>query len=398
MKSTAQGIVLTDLIRVAAGGLFARRGRTILSGIGIGIGIAALVGVLGLSESSRADLMTQLDRLGTNMLTVAPGQGTFGGEAELPEQAVGMIAAADTVERSAAVYGLDETARRTDLIPPENTGGISVNAADRSLLNTVGAQIASGSWLNEPQEDLPAVVLGWKAAERLGIPDLRSPRSIWVADQWFNVVGILDPVTLAPELDEGVYMGLGMALSLEGGDSLPASTVYVRVAEDAIETTRAMLALTANPQAPNEVDVSRPSDALEAKAAAKGSLTSLFLGLGAVVLLVGTIGVANVMVISVLERRREIGVRRALGATRGTVTRQFFIEAVLLSAAGGVLGILFGSVATLTFSAVEGWAPQIPPALLGGAFVVSLAVGAVAGIYPAARASKVPPTEALRSV
>lgn len=397
MRGGRQNVAAGDLLRVATAGLLARRARTTLSGIGIAIGIAALVGVIGLSESSRADLMAQLDRLGTNMLTVTPGQSAFGAQAELPEPAAGMIAAVDTVQRSSAVYRVDATARRTDLIPPENTGGISVNAADRTLLETVGAQLHSGAWLNEAQEDLPAVDLGWKAAQRLGVTDVDSPRSVWIAGQWFNVVGILAPVTLAPEIDEGVYMGLAMATHLVG-HPLPASAVYVRAEEEAIATTRAVLARTANPEAPNEVDVSRPSDALEAKAAAQGSLTSLLLALGAVVLLVGAIGVANVMVISVLERRREIGVRRALGATRGAVTRQFLIEAVLLSAGGGLAGIALGSCATIAFSVTEGWAPQLPLLLLGAAFAVSLAVGAAAGLYPAMRASRVPPTEALRSV
>lgn len=386
----------SDALRVAAGGLTARRGRTALSTLGIAIGIAALVGVLGLSESSRADLMAQLDRLGTNMLTVAAGQSTFGGEAVLPESAVAMITAIDTVEQSAAVYGLDETARRTDLIPESNTGGISVNAAGATLLTALGADLVAGAWLSAPQEELPAVVLGWKAAQRLGIPDVEGARSIWVAGRWFVVVGILAPVTLAPEIDEGVYMGLPMAEAV-ANRRVPASTIYVRAAEESVDDTRSVLARTANPEAPNEVDVSRPSDALEAKAAAQSSLTSLLLALGCVVLLVGAIGVANVMVISVLERRREIGVRRALGATRGAVTRQFFLEAVLLSTTGGILGIALGSAATIAFSGWRGWMPVLPPPLLGAAFVVSLVVGAVAGIYPANRASKVPPTEALRS-
>jgi ABC-type antimicrobial peptide transport system permease subunit len=156
-----------------------------------------------------------------------------------------------------------------------------------------------------------------------------------------------------------------------------------------------VLPRTINPENPNEVDVSRPSDALEARAAAAGAFTNLLLGLGAVALLVGGVGVANTMVISVLERRREIGLRRSLGATRGQVRTQFLAESLLLSALGGVAGVLLGAVTTVAFAEYRNWPPVIPSWALAGAVVATLAIGTVAGIYPAMRAARLSPTVAL---
>ena len=144
--------------------------------------------------------------------------------------------------------------------------------------------------------------------------------------------------------------------------------------------------------------MSRPSDALEARAAAKTAFTSLFLGLGAVALLVGGVGIANVMVISVLERRSEVGLRRALGATRRHVGAQFACESLLLAAAGGVAGVALGALVTAGYAATRGWTPVVPPAALAGGVAAALAIGAVAGVYPALRAARLSPTDALRGV
>jgi putative ABC transport system permease protein len=386
---------LRDLILVGAGGLVARRLRAALSALGVAIGIAAIVAVLGISASSKAGLLAQLDRLGTNLLTVAPGQ-TFGGDtATLPTQAVGMIRRIRPVQQAAAVAAVSDTAiYRNDHIPVAETGGLSVAAADLKLPQAVGATLAKGRWLNAATARYPATVLGAATASQLGIHQVGS--QVWLGGRWFTVVGVLDPVTLAPELDRAALVGLPAAKALFGSDGAP-STIYVRADPDQVPDTQGVLAATANPEHPNEVQVSRPSDALAAQAAAKSALNSLLLGLGGVALLVGGVGIANVMVIGVLERRSEIGLRRALGATRGHVRTQFVVEALLLALLGGAGGVVLGGLVTAGYALRQHWQVVVPLSGVAGGVAAALVLGAVAGLYPAVRAARLAPTDALRT-
>ena len=270
-------------------------------------------------------------------------------------------------------------------------------AVGSGLATAVSAELREGRWLDAATADYPAVVLGSTTARRLAIGSLDRGVRVWIDDQWFAVVGVLEPVVLAPELDETALVGQAVAAKL-WGDDLPPTTVYTRVDPDQVTATRALLGRTANPSSPTAVDVSRPSDALEAQATADESLTTLTLGLGAVALLVGAVGIANVMVISVLERRREIGVRRALGATRAGIGSQFLTESVLLSLLGGLIGGVLGVGLTTAFAVHEGWGVVLPWQPVVAGLGCSLLVGTVVGLYPALRAASVPPTEALRAI
>jgi putative ABC transport system permease protein len=394
MELASSRLLPADVLRVGSVGLRTRRLRAGLSALGIAIGIAAMVAVLGISESSRSDLIATLDRLGTNLLRVAPGQTIFGEEAELPEQAGPMIGRVGPVESVSAVESVEATVRRTNYISEEETGGISVAAADLDLLTTLGARLRRGVYLNSATARYPAVVLGSKTAERLGID--RPGVSVWLGDHWFTVVGILQTVELAPDLDNAALIGLPIAKELFGAEG-SASTIYVRANPDDLDDVRRVLGATANPEHPEEVEVSRPSDALEARAAAKTAFTSLFLGLGAVALLVGGVGIANVMVISVLERRSEIGLRRALGATKGHIRVQFLTESLILAGVGGVVGVVLGMAITMVYASNRGWDTAIPWYVPIGGITAALAIGAVAGLYPAMRAARLAPTEALRT-
>jgi putative ABC transport system permease protein len=383
-----------DVLRTGSLGLRTRRARAALSALGIAIGVASMVAVLGISESSKADLLAQLDRLGTNLLQVAPGQSFMGDDAVLPEAAPAMLGRVDGVQSVAAVASVEGTVRRSPYIDKNETGGINIAAADPSLRAAVGATLAHGAFLNAATGRYPVVVLGAEAANTLGIADTGS--RVWLRDRWFTVIGILAPVTLAPQLDTAALIGFPVAESLYDADGT-ASTVYVRADQERVEEVRSLLGATANPENPEEVEVSRPSDALEARAAAKTAFTSLFLGLGAVALLVGGVGIANVMVISVLERRSEIGLRRALGATRRNVGVQFLAESLLLAGLGGAFGTLLGALVTFGYATHENWTTALPALALAGGVLVAVVAGGVAGLYPALRAARLSPTEALRA-
>lgn len=385
-----------DVLRVGGLGLVSRRLRAALSVLGIAIGIAALVAVLGISESSRSDLLAQLDSLGTNLLTAAPGQSFLGAEATLPDDAAAMIGRIGPVEGVSSLATLGAKVRRSEFIDEDETGGIGVYAADPDLLGTLGGTMDSGSFLTSATSGYPTVVLGSIAAERLGVTS--TGVQVVIDGARYTVVGIMEELPLAPDLDRAALVGWSQATEAFGLGERPDTTrVYVRADPDDVTAVRDVLAETANPQAPDEVDVSRPSDVLEARAATDEALTALFLGLGAVALLVGGIGIANVMVISVLERRSEIGLRRALGATERQVGVQFLAESLMLAALGGVGGLIAGSAVTAAYAASQGWSITVPAVALAGGMGAALLIGAVAGLYPAIRAARLSPTEALRS-
>ncbi len=386
-----------DLLLLGSVGLRSRKLRALLSALGIAIGIAAMVAVLGISASSRADLVAQLDQLGTNLLRVAPGQTLGGEDATLPPEAPGMIGRVGPVEAVSATASVDANVYRSDQIPVAETGGIGVRAADPALLDTLGGKVAAGAFLNDATARYPAVVLGSMAAERLGVTRADGSVQVWLGDQWFSVVGILEPLPLAPEIDRSALIGFPVAAERLAHDGAP-STIYVRSDPEAVEDVRRVLGASANPDNPEQVEVSRPSDALAARAAANTALTSLLLALGGVALLVGGVGIANVMVISVLERRSEIGLRRALGATRGHVRVQFLTEALLLSGLGGMGGVVLGAAVTAGFAATRSGALVVPPVALVGGVGAAMAIGALAGLYPAVRAARLAPSEALRTV
>jgi putative ABC transport system permease protein len=371
--------------------------RALLSALGIAIGIAAMIAVVGISTSSREDLNRQLAKLGTNLLRVAPGQSLFGAPSHLPNEAVGMIARIDAVTSVTATGDTKLHVYRNDHIPAGQTGSIVVAAARVDLLNTVGATVAEGSWLNAASEQYPTVVLGDQAARRLGIATAGAEVQVWLGDRWFTVIGILNPVPLTPELDSTALVGWPIAQAKLHFDGYP-TTIYTRTRDnnDDVAAVRALLGATANPQHPDEVLVSRPSDALAAKQAANTTLNGLLLGLGAVALLVGGVGVANTMVISVLERRAEIGLRRSLGATRGQIRLQFLTESLLLSALGGVGGVLLGVGVTIAYASYyQGWPTVVPAWASVGGVAATLVIGGIAGLYPAWRAARLAPTEAL---
>ena len=389
---------LSDLARLSIVGLRTRKLRAGLSALGIAIGVAAIVAVLGLSASSQAGLLDEINQLGTNLLTVSNGESFTGAPTELPVTApamIGRMSGVQQVQSTGAVSGAN--AYRSPYIPAANTNSLTVQAASLALLPVVATSVAQGHYLNAATAQEPVAVLGAVAAQRLGIDRIYPGERIWAGGQWFYVVGILRPAVLASAIDSSVLVGYPAAEKYLGFDGHP-STIYLRTQNSQVTTVDNLLAATANPESPNQVNVSQPSAALVAEADAQSALNGLFLGLGAVALLVGAVGVANIMIISVLERRSEIGLRRALGATRGHIRTQFLSEAVLLGLLGGAVGVALGVVSTIVYANIKGWTTVVPIEAWVGGLASSIIIGAVAGLMPALRAARLSPTQALWSM
>jgi putative ABC transport system permease protein len=385
-----------DLLSLATLGIRIRRMRAALSALGVCIGIASIVGVVGITQSSESDLVAQIDRLGTNLLTVENGRDISGGEARMPYAATAMIGHLPGVEHVSATALLQTAVYRTDRVPSFETGGIGVRAADPDLLTALGGSMLSGTFLNAATSRYPTAVLGFAAAEYLGVNAVQAGTRVWIGHRWFTVIGILAPFVLAPEIDESAIVGWTVAREDLGFDGYP-TRIYVRPATEDVVQVDALLRGAADPENPEQVTVSRPSDALTARIEVQASSINLVIGLGVVALIVGAVGIANVMFVSVLERRSEIGLRRALGAARAHIAAQFVAEAVLLSGLGGVAGVVIGAMATTGYAVAESWTVLIPPILLWSAVPAAMFIGAAAGLYPAVRAARLTPAEALRS-
>lgn len=384
-----------DLFFVALYGVKARKGRAALTSIGIGIGIAAIVAVSGIAASGSADLLSTLESLGTNLVKASPQAGFFGTQEELPEGVIGMVERIGPVEEVTSTTQTDLLVRRSNFISEFEGGGISTIVTSSELLNVIGGNLLEGRFITDGLSNLPVTVLGSVTAKRLGITNLSQPSKILIDDEWFGVIGIIEELKIHPDLDRSVFIGYGAAKKLFDINEEP-TTIYLRANPSFIEDVVEVIAPSMNPENPDQVEVSRPSDALEAQQAVEASFTNLLLGLGSVALLVGGVAIANVMVMSVLERRMEIGVRRSIGATRREIRYQFLLESIVLSGIGGLVGVMLGSLITLAYTNYTNIVFSIPVWQILGAVVLALLIGAISGVYPAIKASKIQPAEAVR--
>ncbi|GAA0478784.1 ABC transporter permease [Actinoplanes capillaceus] len=389
---------MIDLLFLGMVGLRTRPVRAVLSGLGIAIGIATMIVVTGIPASSQAALVRELSALGTDTLQAMPVPDQ-NPPARLPETAVAMVRRIGPVRAASAVGNTHTLVRRNDRTDRSNGNGLTVLATRLDLLPVLDARITSGQWLNPATAGFPTVVLGSVAATRLGITTLvpgGSAPQVMIDDRWFTVVGVLAPIPLSPDIDRSVLVGWEAARAELRFDGRP-TVVYLRAEESQLETVRSVLAESINPERPGQVLVTRPSDALAAKRATESSFSVLFLALAAVALVIGGIGVANTMVVSVLERRSEIGLRRALGATRGQIRGQFLTESIMLSVAGGLAGTVLGLLATIGYARWQDWPLVVPAGSaalgVGGAVVI----GVLAGVYPCVRAARLPPAQSLTS-
>lgn len=388
---------IVDLLITSTVAFRTRRVRAVLSALGIAIGISALVAIVGITGSNRAALLAQIDRLGTSILTVTDAGSAQGQSSTLPSSAAAMIAripGAQDVSPTAILPNVG--VYRTDKIPATHTAGLSALTVTPTLLRTLGTTTATGTFLTAATSNYPVAVLGSSAATTLGITTLNADTRVWIGGHWFSVIGIDAPIPLAPALDRAALIGETPAASLFGYDH-HASTIYIRADVSRTTAVGPLLARTAYPQEPSDVLTRQPTAALAARAAAVGASTALLIGLVAITLTVAGVGIANVMIIAVLERRHEIGIRRALGARRAHIRRQFLTEAVLLSAAGATVGAVLGTAISTTVAKSRDWPVVVPATTAVGGVSLAILVGAIAGLLPAIRAARQTPTQTLRS-
>jgi putative ABC transport system permease protein len=392
---------LADILGLGLLGPRTRPLRAALSCLGISIGIATMIVVVGIPASGQRALADQLSTLGTNLLRAeAVVDQHTQALPPVPEAAAAMVARIPPVQQVSEVANTHAVVRRSQALPVEDGSGLTALAVKDDLLPVLGAHVASGRYLSPVTEAFPTVVLGAVAATRLGITALvpgQPAPEVQIGSQAFTVVGVLAPVPLAPEVERAVLVGWDAARRWLGFDDHP-TVLYVRVQEPQIDAVRAVLGGTVFAQNPGQIVVSRPSEALAAKQFTETAFSGLFLGLAGVALLVGAVGVTNTMIVSVLERRREIGLRRALGATRGQIRGQFLAESVLLCLGGGCAGALVGALGTAAYAVSRNWPAVIPAGSVAGGIGAALIVGVLAGAHPAVRAARLPPTEALATV
>lgn len=390
---------LIDVVSQAVRGLTSRKLRTALTALGISIGIASLISIQGITEANQADARAEIDALGSDFLFITPGTGVTE-EAELLSYAPAML---DThlspVEYVAALYPVDARARRNALIPEVQTGGVTVSAvtaADLDLLEPVNGSVAFGRFHDPTSVEVPAVVLGSLAAERLGIRHLTGHPTINISGADFSVIGVLNEFeTLNTDLNRTAIIGLTVATKLFETPDTPGA-IYAQVRPELLDDVRELIPAQANPAAPGEVAVSRPTEALEIREVIDETFARILQALAIIVLAVGGIGIANIMVISVIERRGEIGLRRSLGATRKHIASQFIIESTVLSLLGGLLGVAIGVSIVVGYARYKDFEIIIPWFWLSIGVGAAFALGALAGLYPAWRASRLDPAEAVR--
>jgi putative ABC transport system permease protein len=371
--------------------------RAALSALGIAIGVAALVALQGIPASQQAEIRAEMDRQGANLIVVYPGKDgpEFDApEVPLPLEAPAMVQRIGPVEAVLVRRDLPEVAvYRNNLIPEGQSGSLAAAVADGDLPGALNVNLAEGRWFDAASRTMPTVVLGDGAARRLQVG---VGNRLWIDHRWWAVVGVLEKLELASEMDSTAFLAPDYAETLY--PEQPISSMYVSSAHGKAGAVRGVLAATVNPARPDGVSVTGLSDYFEAGQMVDRMFRTLSLGLGALALLIGGIGIANTMVVAVMERRGEVGLRRALGARTGQIALQFVLEAAVIGLAGGALGVALGAYATYLYTAVGHMAFALPWWVVAAGPGISVAVGALAGLYPSLKAARVSPTVALRAI
>lgn len=395
-----------DLIVEAGYGIGARPTRLIMTTLGTTIGIASLVVTIGFAQTAAGQIARQFDAVAATQVVIEPGStdGMNGSEratGRLPWDAPDRVSRLAGVELAGLVSEVPLDAVTITAVPVNDpsepaTLGPSLMATSPGLLDAVRGNIVTGRYFDtghDARADRVAV-LGSRAAERLGINRVDSQPSIFIGDSSYTVIGIIEGMERRSDLLDAVVVPMGTAradFGLTGPDEL-----QIRIALGAGKVVAEQAPIALDPNAAENFEVQAPSARSALRENVQADVNVIFLILGVLALVAGGLGIANVTLLSVMERVGEIGLRRALGATKRNISSQFMVESVVIGLLGGLIGAALGVFAVVIVSAIQQWAPVVDPWLAAGSALLGAVVGLAAGVYPALKASNIEPIVALR--
>ena len=405
MWRTANRPTARDVLDEALAGVAARPARLVLTTLGTVLGIAALVGTVGLGQTAAGQITERFDLAAATRVAVQPSERDDGGESqavtELPWDAPARVLRLNGVEAAGTYTRLDVGEDLARSVAVATAGGedgydLPVVAVSPGLFDAVHGRLRTGRFFDDGHDRRrdPVVVLGKHAAERLGVNRVDSQPAVFLGDRAYTVIGILDGVANRSELLDAVIMPNGTARAAYDLESPSALEIRTRVGAAQLIARQAPIAV--DPNDPGSLQVDAPPPQTRVRGAVESDVNALFLLLGGVALLVGALGIANVTLLSVLERVSEIGLRRALGAARRHVAVQFLVESVVIGFLGGLIGTTIGVLLTVVVSAVRDWTPLLDPRMVIAAPLLGALIGLAAGTYPAWKASAIEPITALR--
>lgn len=404
VDSATMGI--RDLLSEAVAGIFARPGRTALTILGTVLGISALVATLGVARTAGNQIIGRFDELAATSVVVTNESGFFGGggpRVAIPYDAEHRVTRLNGVVAAGSFGSVDVSGALVRSVPipdplAQTEFQMSVYASSPGLIDAVKGRLRTGRYFDAGHSERAdqVVVLGPGAAQRLNVTRVAQQPVVFIGEEPFVVIGIIDNVLRQPQLLNALIIPEGTAREVYDLNSTSTVQIDVVIGAAALIADQARVAI--NPDDPAVLQVQRAPDPEDLRRDVEGDVNALFLVLGGVSLLVGAIGIANVTLVSVLERVGEIGLRRALGAARRHITAQFLVESTAMGLIGGVIGASLGILVIVAISAARTWTPVLDPWLPLAAPVLGAATGLLAGLYPAIRAAMLEPVEALRSI
>ncbi len=395
-----------ELLTETLAGVMARPGRTVLTVLGTVLGVAALVATLGISKTAGNQIVQSFDALEATGVVVQPVVADVNGkqvakvnlpwDVESRLQLNGVRSAGALAEVKVAGGAV---VRRSQVRDPSgaNEASLRTVAVSPGLLDAVRGKVLQGRWfdIGNVERGDRVVVLGAEAARRLGITRLDQRPAIFIGDEVFTVIGIIGDLAREKDLENSVLLPSGIAAERFGAGAPTKVVIDTELGAAQLIASQAPIALA--PNDPAGVRVGAPPSLSRARSGVETEVNSLFLILGLVTLVVGAIGIANVTLVTVLERVGEIGLRRALGAARRHIAYQFLMESAAMGLLGGIVGASLGIGVITAVSMSRQWTPVLDASIPLGAPVLGTVIGLLAGIYPALRAASMEPVEALRS-